>query len=156
MPIGKVKWFNDQNGFGFIAPDDGSEELFFHWSSIIGGYMIMVPNEAVAYDKMPTDKGPRAANVQKLSGNMPLPAIVSSRDDIKEALDAFASGRPYSSTKAPKAEAPATSHKAKVILSIFLFGTVVSIGLGFITPMLGGICFTFTVTAMWFQWKKKS
>jgi CspA family cold shock protein len=67
MPTGKVKWFNDQKGFGFITPDDGSEEVFFHSSSIMGGYMIIAEGEAVAYDERQSDKGPRAANVEKLS-----------------------------------------------------------------------------------------
>jgi CspA family cold shock protein len=156
MSTGKVKWFNDQKGFGFIAPDDGSEQLFFHSSSIMGGgNTVMVENEAVAYDKQQCDRGFRAANVEKLSGKRPSPRNVSSRDEIKEALDALARGE-HPSTEAPKTEAHDTSHKAKAILSIFLFGTLMSIGLGFITPVLCGICFTFTVSAMWFQWKKKS
>jgi CspA family cold shock protein len=67
MARGKVKWFNDQNGFGFIAPDDGSEDVFFELSSIIGRYATIAPDEAVAYDKISSDKGPRAASVQKLS-----------------------------------------------------------------------------------------
>ena len=79
MPTGKVEWFNDQKGFGFIAPDDGSERLFFHSSSIIGGYMVMVEGEAVAYDKQQSDKGPRAANVQKLSSAFCI-RLVTSRE----------------------------------------------------------------------------
>lgn len=71
MPTGKVKWFNDQKGFGFIAPDDGSEEVFVHSSSIIGGRMILVENEAVAYDKRQSDNGPRAANVEKVPRIVP-------------------------------------------------------------------------------------
>src|ERR1017187_8447294 len=78
MPTGKVKWFNDQKGFGFIAPDDGSEEVFLHSSSIRRGDMV-VENDAVAYDRRQSDKGPRAANVQKLN------VIVSSQDGAKKA-----------------------------------------------------------------------
>ena len=65
MPTSKVKWYNDQKGFGFITPDDGSEELF-HSSSVMMG-LALAENDAVSYDKAPSDKGLRAANVQKLS-----------------------------------------------------------------------------------------
>jgi CspA family cold shock protein len=71
MPTGRVRWFNEQKGFGYIAPDDRSEQLFFHSSSIIGGYQVMEENEPVAYDRQQSDKGPRAANVQKLSVPVP-------------------------------------------------------------------------------------
>src|SRR5882672_9339821 len=51
MPTGKVKWFNDQKGFGFITPDDGSKDLFVHHTSILGdGFKTLAENQAVEFD----------------------------------------------------------------------------------------------------------
>ena len=67
MPTGKVKWFNDQKGFGFITPDDGSKDLFVHHSAILGeGFKSLAENQAVEYTVQQSEKGPRAANVKKL------------------------------------------------------------------------------------------
>ena len=67
MPTGKVKWFNDQKGYGFITPDDGSKDLFVHHTAILGeGFKSLAENQAVEFDVQESDKGPRAANVKKL------------------------------------------------------------------------------------------
>jgi len=64
---GKVKWFNDQKGYGFIVPDDGSPEVFVHHSVIQGnGFRTLSENQTVHFDLTQTDKGPKAANVVKL------------------------------------------------------------------------------------------
>jgi CspA family cold shock protein len=67
MPTGRVKWFNDQKGYGFITPDDGSKDLFVHHSAILAeGYRSLAENQAVEFEVQQTDKGPRAANVKKV------------------------------------------------------------------------------------------
>lgn len=64
---GSVKWFNDQKGYGFITPADGSKDLFVHHSAIQGeGFKTLAENQAVEFDVEASDKGPRAANVKKL------------------------------------------------------------------------------------------
>lgn len=65
---GKVKWFSDQKGYGFIAKDDGSGDVFVHFSSIQGdGYKSLAEGEAVEFEVVDSDKGPKAANVVKLN-----------------------------------------------------------------------------------------
>ena len=67
MPTGVVKWFNDDKGFGFITPDEGSRDLFVHHSAIAGeGHKSLAEGAKVSYDEEEGDKGPKAANVQSL------------------------------------------------------------------------------------------
>ncbi|GAB4032710.1 MAG: cold shock domain-containing protein [Elusimicrobia bacterium] len=67
MAKGKVKWFNDKKGYGFIIPEDGSKELFVHHTSIQGeGFKTLKENQEVEFDIENSDKGPKAVNVKKM------------------------------------------------------------------------------------------
>jgi len=67
MSTGTVKWFNDEKGFGFITPDDGSKDLFVHQSAIVGdGHRTLAEGAKVSFDSESSDKGPRAANVSSV------------------------------------------------------------------------------------------
>jgi CspA family cold shock protein len=67
MPIGKVKWFNDKKGYGFILPDGGGEDIFVHHSSIVAeGFRTLVEGQSVQYEAVRGPKGMQAANVVKL------------------------------------------------------------------------------------------
>ena len=67
MATGTVKWFNAEKGFGFIAPDDGSADVFAHYSAInSGGYRSLDENAKVQYDTTQGPKGPQAANITVL------------------------------------------------------------------------------------------
>ena len=65
MSTGTVKWFNDAKGFGFITPDDGSKDLFVHFSAIqASGFKTLKENDKVQYEVEQSAKGPRATNIK--------------------------------------------------------------------------------------------
>jgi cold shock protein len=61
MKSGTVKWFNETRGFGFISPQDGSKDVFVHYTCIQGeGFKTLVENQVVEYDANVGPKGPQA------------------------------------------------------------------------------------------------
>jgi CspA family cold shock protein len=68
MSTGKVKWFNESKGYGFIEPDGGGRDVFVHYSAIQGeGYKTLLEGQLVEFDVTQGEKGPQAANVMKAS-----------------------------------------------------------------------------------------
>ena len=64
MAQGTVKWFNGEKGFGFITPDDGTKDLFVHYSEIQGsGYRSLDENQRVQFEVEQGAKGPQAVGV---------------------------------------------------------------------------------------------
>ena len=64
MATGKVKWFNNAKGYGFITPDDGSEDLFAHFSSItMEGFKTLKQGQEVNFEITDGPKGKQASNI---------------------------------------------------------------------------------------------
>ncbi len=67
MAQGTVKWFSEEKGYGFITPDEGSEDLFVHYSGIVGnGYKSLEEGEKVTYEVTQGRKGMQAENVSRV------------------------------------------------------------------------------------------
>ena len=65
MPTGIVKWFNNAKGFGFILPDEGSEDVFAHYSAIeMEGFRTLKAGQKVSFEIQQGDKGLHAMNIR--------------------------------------------------------------------------------------------
>jgi CspA family cold shock protein len=65
MAFGKVKWFNESKGFGFIAPEAGGDDLFAHFSAIQGqGFKTLTEGQRVSFDVTTGPKGLQASNIR--------------------------------------------------------------------------------------------
>ena len=65
MATGKVKWFNDAKGFGFITPDNGGNDLFAHFSQIqSNGFKSLKEGQSVTFEVTMGQKGEQASNIQ--------------------------------------------------------------------------------------------
>ena len=66
MAHGTVKWFSDQKGYGFVTPDDGSKDVFIHYSAIQGdGFKSLKEGDKVEFEVTQGPKGPQASNVTR-------------------------------------------------------------------------------------------
>jgi len=67
MKTGKVKWFNNAKGYGFILADDSNEDLFAHYSMIqMDGYRTLKAGQAVEFETRPSEKGTHAINIRAI------------------------------------------------------------------------------------------
>ena len=67
MTTGTVKWFNSQKGYGFITPDDGTPDVFTHFSTIEGsGYRELAEGQKVEFESQQSQKGPQTKSVRPI------------------------------------------------------------------------------------------
>ena len=68
MKTGKVRWYDDTKGFGFITPDDGSEDLYVQFATISkSGFKFLEEKQKVTFDVLPDDEGEQVSDIQIVS-----------------------------------------------------------------------------------------
>jgi len=68
VATGTVKWFNDSKGYGFISPDEGTKDVFVHFSAITGqGFKTLAEGARVQFEEQQGQKGPEASNVSLIA-----------------------------------------------------------------------------------------
>ncbi len=83
MAKGKVKWFNNAKGFGFILPETGEGDLFVHYSSIeMDGYRTLKAGQAVEFEMIQGPKGMHAINIRHLAGDAGSDSGYSRSDEL--------------------------------------------------------------------------
>lgn len=85
MPVGKVKWFNNAKGFGFVICDEHDEDLFAHYSSIqMEGYKTLKAGQTVEFDTVKAERGIHAVNIRVLTETVGAEGSTSHRTEAKE------------------------------------------------------------------------
>ncbi|GLQ31698.1 cold shock domain-containing protein CspD [Litoribrevibacter albus] len=85
MATGKVKWFNNAKGYGFIVSDSHDEDLFAHYSSIqMEGYKTLKAGQDVEFDTTPGDKGLHAINIRGFDSEVTAPEQSTSNTATKQ------------------------------------------------------------------------
>jgi len=83
MLSGKVKWFNNAKGYGFIVADGGDEDLFAHYSAIqMEGYRTLKAGQAVMFDILQGPKGLHAINIKSLQATVETAPSVSQSSTV--------------------------------------------------------------------------
>jgi CspA family cold shock protein len=91
MATGKVKWFNNQKGYGFILAHTGGEDLFVHYSSIqMDGYRTLKAGQSVEFDIQQGPKGLHAVNIRLDPASMPATIDVADGDAARMHSDEVA------------------------------------------------------------------
>lgn len=102
MPTGKVKWFNNAKGYGFILSDEGGEDLFAHYSSItMEGYKTLKAGQSVMYDVLQGPKGLHAININEAEEQV----TVEDKVEIEASVEAVAQPEVTSNEEAVAEEA---------------------------------------------------
>lgn len=88
MPTGTVKWFNNAKGYGFILPDDGEEDLFAHYSSIMmDGYKTLKAGQMVSFEIIKGDKGLHATNICSATAAQDTPQTLPTKQSSEGTSD---------------------------------------------------------------------
>lgn len=108
MATGKVKWFNNAKGYGFILPDSGEGDLFAHYSSIqMDGYRTLKAGQEVSFDVVEGPKGNHAVNINYVSAATPVDVDLGTEtasdadetDELGEELKALPQDLPESMSR---------------------------------------------------------